>query len=61
MVWAANLIKLYACAKKLGEKDPGQLTVTALNLDEVNRISAKTHMLVKREQEARKVVEKDEL
>jgi hypothetical protein len=59
-VWAANLIKLYACAKKLGEKDLATLTVTPLNLDEVNQISANTQMLVRRELEARRVVEKDE-
>ena len=61
LVWAANLIKLFACQKKLGEKEPGTLTVTPLNLDEVNQISATTQMQVRREMEARKVVEKDEI
>ena len=60
LVWAANLVKLYACAKKLGEKDPQTLTVTPLNLDDVNQISAHTQMQVKRELEARKYVEKEE-
>jgi hypothetical protein len=55
------MIKLYACAKKLGEKDLAALSLTPLNIDDVNQISANTQMLVRRELEARKVVEKDEL
>ena len=61
LVWSANMIKLYACAKKLGEKDLAALSLTPLNIDDVNQISANTQMLVRRELEARKVVEKDEL
>lgn len=66
LVWAANLIKLFACTKKFGSDPdliPSQQTrmmIAPLNLDEVYKISARTQMLVKREQEARKMVEKEE-
>ena len=38
LVWAANLIKLYACVRKFGEFDQANnvsLNATVLNLDEV--------------------------
>lgn len=54
LVWAANLIKMYACTKKLGELDlsignSSGAQQQHLNLDDVQKISARTKQQMKRE------------
>lgn len=53
LVWAANLIKLYACTKKLGDFEAlAQIqTMQALSptADEMTRISARTKLKVKQD------------
>lgn len=54
LVWAANLIKFYACTKYLGELDQSQgiaNTSPRLDMDEVHRISARTKIMVRKDQE----------
>ncbi len=35
LVWAANLVKLYACAKKLGDQGTPNDKAGSINIDEV--------------------------
>ena len=51
LVWAANVIKQYACAKKFGDPSDQQLNqqILPLKLEEIQRISARTKIKVKKD------------
>jgi len=64
LVWAANLIKLYACTKRLGILEITASSITgpggSLNLDEIQRIQARTKIMVRRELEGKRQQEREE-
>ena len=53
LVWSANIIKLYACTKRLGVLEVTATAINSmgstLNLDEVQRIQARTKIMVRKE------------
>ena len=49
LVWSANIIKLYACTKRLGVLEVTASAINNLNLDEVQRIQARTKIMVRKE------------
>ncbi|CDW88384.1 UNKNOWN [Stylonychia lemnae] len=49
LVWAANLIKWYACTKKLGDTNESGLAHQGLNAAEIQKISARTKIMVKKD------------
>ena len=54
LVWAANLVKLYASSKKLGDSvHEFNLKHTSIDLDEVQRVTARTYLQVKKEIESK--------
>ena len=53
LVWAANLVKLYACAKKLGDQGTPNDKAGSINIDEVQKVTARTKLQVKKEIESK--------
>jgi hypothetical protein len=45
LIWAANIIKLYACWKRLGP--PPEKATSIIKMDEMDRVTNKTKVILK--------------